>query len=128
MGPMSSLTQQGRIDPETLAVSTHELVLDADGDKDIGFSALAYSPRHGAFFATSAVYGSLWRIDPLLRRAQKIALSEAVIGACEVGVRPMAHAGKTNRLSGFCIGTMQERRSVELAPDQRFAYVRVGSC
>jgi hypothetical protein len=117
-----------RIDPETLAVSRHELVLDADGDKDIGFSALAYSPRHGAFFATSAVYGSLWRIDPLLRRAQKIALSEAVIGACEVGVRPMAHAGKTNRLSGFCIGTMQERRSVELAPDQRFAYVRVGSC
>src|SRR2546423_3203031 len=126
--PSDVLPVVWRIDAETLAVTRHELVLDADSDKDIGFSALAYSPRHDAFFATSAVYGSLWRIDPLLRRAQKIPLSEAVVGACEVGVRPLAHAGKTSRLSGFCVGTAEERLSVDLAPDQRSAYVRVGSC
>ena len=32
-----------RIDPESLAVTVHPLLLDADTDKDVGFSALAYS-------------------------------------------------------------------------------------
>lgn len=71
-----------RIDPYTLAVTVHRLQLDADTDKDVGFSALVYSERDGAYFGVSALHGSLWRIDPLLRRAQKIALSEPQAGAC----------------------------------------------
>jgi hypothetical protein len=63
-----------RIDPETLAVSLHELVLDSDNNKDVGFSGLAYSTEHGAFFAISDVHGSLWRIDPLLTTGQKLPL------------------------------------------------------
>lgn len=71
-----------RVDPETLAVSAHALALDADTGKDVGFSALRYSPKHEAYFAVSAVQGSLWRVDPLLERAQKIPSSEPIAGAC----------------------------------------------
>lgn len=86
-----------KIDPDTLAVSVHRLELDADNDKDVGFSGLVYSERSGAYFAVSELKGSLWRIDPLLRRAQKMALAEPVRGGC--------------------LGT------VHLAPDQRSAHV-----
>ena len=34
-----------KIDPDTLAVSVHRLELDADTDKDIGFSGLTYPTR-----------------------------------------------------------------------------------
>ena len=61
-----------RVDPATLAASRHELVLDEDADKDIGFSGLAYSAEQGVWFATSCFHGSLWRIDPPLRSAQKM--------------------------------------------------------
>jgi hypothetical protein len=87
-----------KIDPDTLAVSVHRLELDADNDKDVGFSGLVYSERSGAYFAVSELQGSLWRIDPLLRRAQKMALAEPVRGGC--------------------LG-----RTVHLAPDQRSVHV-----
>jgi hypothetical protein len=67
-----------RIDPDSLAVTTHELVLDADKDKDVGFSSLEYSSEHGAFLAVSDVHGSLWRIDPLLTKGQKLSHSVPV--------------------------------------------------
>src|SRR5262245_61781873 len=56
-----------KIHPDTFAVSVLEPVLDADTDKDVGFSGLAYSSEHDAFFAVSGVHGSLWRIDTLLK-------------------------------------------------------------
>ena len=61
-----------RVDPQTLAVTEHPLTLDADTDKDVGFTRLVYSPKHAAFFAVSRAHGSLWRIDTQLKRAQKI--------------------------------------------------------
>jgi len=64
-----------RVDPHTLVASAHALALDADEDKDVGFSALVYSPEHGAFFAVSAPHGSVWRIDAQLTRAQKVPFS-----------------------------------------------------
>ncbi len=70
-----------RIDPATLAVTEHRLTLDADTDKDVGFSGLTYSPRHAAFFARR-FDGSLWRIDTLLRRGERIAASQPVAKAC----------------------------------------------
>jgi hypothetical protein len=105
-----------KIDPDTLAVSVHRLELDADTDKDVGFSGLAYSERNGAYFAVDQHHGSLWRIDPLLRRAQKIALSEPVRGACAVSVQRQERASRFSRLS-------LDGRNVHLAPDQRSAYV-----
>jgi len=77
-----------KIDPDSLAVSVHRLALDSDLDRDVGFIALAYSPEHGEFFAASASHGSLWRIDPLLRRAQRIPFAGAVGNICELGLRP----------------------------------------
>jgi hypothetical protein len=60
-----------RVDPDTLAVTVHYPVLDADANKDSGFSALAYWSKHGAYYASRN--GALWRIDPEFRTAQKIA-------------------------------------------------------
>jgi hypothetical protein len=64
-----------RVDPATLAASKHELALDADADKDVGFSGLAYSTEQGVWLGVSCFHGSLWRIDPSLRRAQKMSRS-----------------------------------------------------
>jgi hypothetical protein len=114
-----------KIHPESLAVTVHPLVLDADSDKDVGFSGLAYSAQHAAFFAVSALHGSLWRIDPLFRRAQKIALSEPVQKACGVAVRAQTQQ-KTGRLAGLCVQTAREAWNIDFAPDQRSAYVRAG--
>ena len=61
-----------RVDPKTLAVSEHALALDADTDKDVGFTRIVYSPKHAAYFAVSQAHGSVWRIDTQLKRAQKI--------------------------------------------------------
>jgi hypothetical protein len=110
-----------KIDPETLVVSVHRLQLDADTDKDVGFSGLTYSARHGAYIGVSEQHGTLWRIDPLLRRAQKIALSEPVRGACAVS---MKRHERWSRFSRLCL----HGRSVNLAPDQRSAYVQAGAC
>jgi len=110
-----------KIDPDTLSVSVHRVQLDADTDKDVGFSGLVYSERLGAYFAVSELHGSLWRIDPLLRRAQKIALSEPVRGACSVSVR---RHERVSRFSRLCL----QGKTINLAPDQRSAYVQAAGC
>lgn len=71
-----------RIDPETLAVTTHEVVLDADTDKDIGFSRLVYSVELGAYLAVNEAHGSLWQVDRSLGRGWKIARFTPVRDAC----------------------------------------------
>lgn len=110
-----------KIDPETLRVSMHRLELDADADKDVGFSGLVYSERNGAYFAVSGLHGSLWRIDPLLRRAQKVGLSQSLRGACAVSVQRQERPSVVSRL---CV----RGESVSLSPDQRSAYVQSAGC
>ena len=109
-----------KIDPDTLAVSVHRLELDADTDKDVGFSGLVYSERNGAYFAVDEHHGSLWRIDPLLRRAQKIATAEPVRGACTLSIQRQERPSRFSRLYLQGNGSWL----VNLAPDQRSAYVR----
>jgi hypothetical protein len=82
-----------RIDPETFQVSQHALALDADTDKDIGFSELQYSAAQNAYFGVSSFYGSVWRIDPLLGRAQKVAQPATPGHVCRSGAAPRAAAG-----------------------------------
>ena len=117
-----------RIDPDTLAVSVHPLALDADTDKDVGFSGIVYSSGQGAYYAVSNLHGSLWRIDPLFERAQKIALSELVQKACGVALQPRIAERKTVLPAGLCVRTPQGGSSVDFAPDQRSAYVRTAAC
>jgi len=110
-----------KIDPDTLAVSVHRLQVDTDADKDLGFSGITYSARDSAYFAVSELHGSLWRIDPMLRRAQKIALSEPARGACSLS---MQREERPARFSRLCV----QGKSVNLAPDQRSAYVQPAGC
>jgi hypothetical protein len=110
-----------KIDPQTLAVSVHNLELDADSDKDVGFSGLVYSARDNAYFAVSELHGTLWRIDPLLRRGQKIALSEPVRGACSISTQ---REQRVSRFTRLCL----QGKSVNLSPDQRSAYVQSAGC
>ena len=102
-------------------MTVHPLVLDADTDKDVGFSALAYSAQHGAFIAASYAHGSLWRIDSLLERAQKISLSAPIREACGVAVRPRGSQSALSRLADVCVHTPHGGWSVILAPDWRSA-------
>jgi len=62
-----------RVDARTLRVTVHRLELDADHDKDVGFTSLRYSAAEEAWIAFSAGHGSTWRIDRGLARARKIA-------------------------------------------------------
>lgn len=116
------------IHPETLAITVHPLVLDVDIDKDVGFSGLAYSPEHGAFFAVSHAHGSLWKIDPQFRRAQKIDLSEPIRRACGLAPRARVAQPASRRMAGLCVHTPQGSRGIDFAPDQRSAYVTAASC
>lgn len=117
-----------RIDPDTLVVSVHRPVLDADGDKDIGFSGLVYSREHGAFFAASYGHGSLWRIDPRLERAQRVSTSAAVPGVCGLAVRARGPQYQGAKLAGLCARTAQGGWRVDFAPDGRSAHYVAVPC
>src|SRR5262249_20258337 len=75
-----------RIDPETLAVTVHKVALDADTDKNVGFSGIVYSAEHGAYLAVNEAHGSLWQIDRSLRKSWKIARLTPVRGACSLAL------------------------------------------
>ena len=115
-----------RVDPQTLAVTERTLWLDAEYGKEIGFTGLVYSPREDVYFAVSALHGSLWRIDPQLRKAHMLMLEEPLRGACSVRLR--ARAERVERLTGLCIGTESGTRNLVVAPDQRSAYARPEPC
>jgi hypothetical protein len=117
-----------RIDPDSLAVSVHPLVLDADTDKDVGFSGLVYSAQHGAFLAASYAHGSLWRIDPLFNVAQKIPLSAPIPEPCGLAVRSRSSQQALGRLADLCVRTPHGGWSVVLARDLRSAYVSGVPC
>jgi len=110
-----------RVEPAKAQVTRHEVALDADTGKDVGFTALSYAPDQGAFFAVSGMHGSLWRIDPLLRRAQKIPVSAPLVDGCGLAV----DRTKTRRSVVLCVEGM---RTVHLAPDQRSGYVFARRC
>ena len=117
-----------KIDPDTFAVSMHEVTLDTDRNKDIGFSGLAYSVQHGAFFAVSDMHGSLWRIDPLLDKGAKVPLPAPMREACGVTVRPRSaqYAGAPS--SELCIHAEQGGWAVNLVPGGRAARMQAASC
>ncbi|MFN2645509.1 MAG: hypothetical protein ABR570_10990 [Burkholderiales bacterium] len=115
-----------RVDPQTLQVTEHRLSLNADHDKDVGFTGLVYSAQDDAYFAVSAAHGTLWRIDPLLRKAQKVVLAEPLRGACAVELR--ADVRRTARMARLCVRSAGEAWHVVIAPDQRSAYLRGDRC
>lgn len=117
-----------RIDPVTLAVSVHRLTLDADNDKDVGFAALVYSPRHATYFAVSDVHGSLWRIDPQLTSARKIRLSTPLPKACALAVDARSDRERTTATDALCLRGIRRSWTLRIARDQRSASVGIASC
>ena len=109
-----------RRDGATGRVTRHELVLDAHRDRDVGFSGLLWSAEHGTYFAYSRANGGLWRIDPGLRRAQAIALSERISDGC--ALRRLSRT----RFARFCVLGERGDFAIDLAPDQRSGTVRRG--
>ena len=71
-----------RIDPVQLEVTVLDIALDADQDKDVGFTGLAFA-ADGIFIAANAIHGTLWQIDLRASSAQKLASYTPARGACE---------------------------------------------
>jgi hypothetical protein len=113
-----------RIDPETFAVRRYELALDADPDKDVGFTGLAFA-EHGTLLAVSGIQGSLWRVDLWRGRAEKIELSRPVRGACGLAIRP---AGRIAQPLTLCVPGVGKAWQIRLSPDLRRGYVVDGPC
>ena len=59
-----------RVDPESLRVTRHRLLRDADLGRDFGFTRLRWSPESQAYVAT-ADDGARWEIEASLTRAWK---------------------------------------------------------
>ena len=72
-------------------------------------------------------YGALWRIDPLLRRAQQIVLSQPLRRPCALTELPRSQLRNFRRLIGLCAQGGGYRWALHVSPDQRSAYVG-GSC
>jgi hypothetical protein len=117
-----------KVDPDTLAVTEHPLALDADLDKDVGFSGLTYSAEHDAYFAVSGAHGSLWRIDSELQRGEKIALSMPIHNACRVAMGGRVVPQASGRTVGLCVGSDQRNWTVDLVLAHRSGYVRGVAC
>lgn len=115
-----------RIDAATFQVTRHELEVDEDKGKDIGFSGMTYSAQQGAFLAMNGLDGSLWRIDRYLRRAQHIPLSTEIRGACSLSVRSGVAA--KSRSGALCVQTEERQWTVYLAPDYRSGYAHPAPC
>jgi hypothetical protein len=117
-----------KIDPQTLAVTEHPLVLDADTDKDVGFSGLTYSFEDDAYFAVSGAHGTLWKINAQLTRAEKVALSGPIYNACRVTIGGRALSQASGRAVGLCVGGTQRNWTVDVVLADRAGYVRGTAC
>lgn len=73
-----------RVDPRRFQVTRIPLALEADADKDVGFTALSFA-ADGALMAQGATFASLWRIDLAGARATKVASSPAASGSSRCG-------------------------------------------
>jgi hypothetical protein len=65
-----------RIEHQTLATTRHELALEQDTDRDIGFTRLRWSQNLRTFVATTDL-GARWHIDHSLSNAQKVSNAPA---------------------------------------------------
>lgn len=79
-----------RIEPTSLEVTRHELVIDERRGREVGFSSLTYASAENAFYAVGAFDGSLWRIDAHSLRAEAIGPAPRV--ECSTANLPIAHA------------------------------------
>ncbi len=83
-----------RLDPERLEARRQALARDSDRQKVVGFTGLAFAD--GVLFGLDALRGSLWKIDLAAGKAEKLALSSPVRGACGLArQKPAQSAGRS---------------------------------
>lgn len=71
-----------RIDPQGFEITRIELALNADTDKDFGFTGLSFA-GDDTLIAAASTFASLWRIDIRTVSATKIASFPAATRACD---------------------------------------------
>jgi hypothetical protein len=108
-----------RISPARFEVERYDIEVDADQDKDFGFSGLAWSADERELYAVSAATGALWRIDLASAKASKVELSAPVRGACGLAMArtPSAGPGRQPTTLLVAIGSREPSRRIALSPD-----------
>ena len=120
----NSVPRLWRVSPSRFEVEVLDIELDSDREKDFGFTGLAWSVDERILYASSAMTGTLWRIDLATAKASKIELSRPVLGAC--GLTRVAGAGtRKSPVLGVTIGTAERAQSVHLSPDLAHGEVHV---
>jgi len=115
-----------RIDPERFEVSREELALDTDREKDVGFTGLNFV--NGLLFGIDAMQGSLWKIDLAAGKAEKLALSSPVRGACRLAHSEASAQTGPDRPLVLCAYGRSGTRRIDVSPDLRQGSVTEGSC
>jgi len=114
-----------RLDPERFEARRQELARDTDRQKVVGFTGLAFAD--GLLFGVDALHGSLWKIDLAAGKAQKLALSYPVRGACGLARQKPAQAAPGRSVVLCAVGEKWTRR-IEVSPDLRRGNVSDGPC
>lgn len=116
------------IDPQTLVARQHRLSLDADNDKDVGFTGLAFGRGGRDLFGVSSLLGSAWRIDLGAGKAHKVRLSQPIHGACGVVVLEREAPRVEDAAPVLCIAGAKIARRVELTSDMREGRTILAPC
>jgi len=116
------------IDPQTLAPRQHRLSLDADNDKDVGFTGLAFGPGGRDLFGVSSSLGSAWRIDLGAGKAHKVRLSAPIHGACGLVVLRGGAPKVGDAETVLCIAGAKIAQRVELTLDMREGRTILAPC
>ncbi|HET9580796.1 MAG TPA: hypothetical protein VFP44_23415 [Usitatibacter sp.] len=115
------------IDPQDITVRRHALVLDADADKDVGLTGLAFDRESGTLFGVSAMLGTLWNIDLRRDTAYKVRLSRPVRGGCGLVALNVQRPSKPAPPI-LCIAGSKPADGVELNSDMREGRTTSGAC
>ena len=107
-----------RISPARFEVERYDIEVDADQDKDFGFSGLAWSADEKELYAVSSTTGTLWRIDLASSKASKVELSAPVRGACGLALVSGAGPGRQPKVLVVTIGPMEPPRRITLSPNR----------
>ncbi len=113
-----------RLDPERFEARRQALARDTDRQKVVGFTGLAFAD--GVLFGVDAMRGSLWKIDLAAGKAEKLALSSPVRGAC--GLVRQNPAQSVGRSVVLCAVSKNGTRRIDVSPDLTRADVSEGPC
>lgn len=74
-----------RVGPQKFQLTRIDLALDADNDKEVGFTGLSFA-GDGTLLAAGATFGSRWRIDLRAATASKLASYPSSAAVCDAAV------------------------------------------